>query len=107
MTMKRLVAVSYPADDDYARINAEVLANDAAIVSTFELDDEQRAEAIRRAEAVVSWEVPKEIPPGVLATAPRPQFLQLLSAGVAPGGLPALAAVLPGPATAGASPGPR
>jgi glycerate dehydrogenase len=82
MSRKRLVAVSYPADDDYAKINSEVLADDATIVSTFGLDDEQRAEAIRRADAVVAWEVPKEIPPGVLATAQRPQFLQLLSAGV-------------------------
>jgi phosphoglycerate dehydrogenase-like enzyme len=31
---------------------------------------------------VVAWEVPKEIPPGVLATTLRPAFLQLLSAGV-------------------------
>src|SRR5258708_19737832 len=82
MTRERLVAVSYPADDDYARINSEILANDATIVSTFALDDDQRAEAIRRADAVVAWEVPKEIPPGVLATAPRPELLQLLSAGV-------------------------
>lgn len=82
MTRKRLVAVSYPADDDYARINSEILGNDANLVATFGLDDEQRADAIRRADAVVAWELPAEIPPGVLATTPRPRFLQLLSAGV-------------------------
>ncbi len=72
MSAERLVAVSYPADSDYARVNAEVLADDATIVSTFELDEEQRAAAIRRADAVISWEVAREIPPGVLAAAPPP-----------------------------------
>lgn len=82
MSKDRLVAVSYPTDDDYTRINSEVLASDATVVSTFGMDDEQRAETIRRAEAVIAWELPKEIPAGVLAVAPRPRFLQLLSAGV-------------------------
>jgi phosphoglycerate dehydrogenase-like enzyme len=82
LSAERLVAISYPVDGDYARVNAEVLADDATIVSTFELDDEQRTAAIRRADAVISWEVAKEIPPGVLAVAPPPRLLQLLSAGV-------------------------
>lgn len=82
MTKERLVAVSYPADDDYARINSEVLGSDATIVSTFQMDDEQRAATIRSAEAVIVWDLPEEIPPGVLATTPPPNFLQLLSAGV-------------------------
>lgn len=82
MTTERLVALSYPADDDFARINSEVLAADAAIVRTFGLDDEQRAEAIRRADVLVAWDVSEEIPAGVLAAAPRLELLQLLSAGV-------------------------
>src|SRR5258708_21703852 len=106
MTRERLVAVSYPADDDYARINSEILANDATIVSTFALDDDQRAEAIRRADAVVAWEVPKEIPPGVLATAPRPAPLQLLSAGVDAVDFEALPADLLVASNAGAYAGP-
>jgi phosphoglycerate dehydrogenase-like enzyme len=106
MTMQRLVAVSYPADDDYAQINSEVLADDATIVSTFGLDDDQRAEAIRHADAVVAWEVPKEIPPGVLATAPRPGFLQLLSAGVDAVDFAALPADLLVAGNAGAYAGP-
>ncbi len=106
MTRERLVAVSYPADDDYARINSEILANDATIVSTFALDDDQRAEAIRRADAVVAWEVPKEIPPGVLATAPRPELLQLLSAGVDAVDFEALPADLLVASNAGAYAGP-
>ncbi len=106
MTTEPLVAVTYPADGEYARINSEVLANDATIVSTFELDGEQRAEAIRRADAVVSWEVPREIPPGVLAAGGRPQFLQLLSAGVDAVDFAALPAGLLVAGNAGAYAGP-
>jgi phosphoglycerate dehydrogenase-like enzyme len=82
MSKDRLVAVSYPSDDDYARINSEILDSDATIASTFEMDDEQRAEVIQRADAVIAWELPKEIPAGVLTAAPRLRFIQLLSAGV-------------------------
>ena len=106
MSAERLVAVSYPADSDYARVNAEVLADDATIVSTFELDDEQRAAAITRADAVISWEVAREIPPGVLAAAPPPQLLQLLSAGVDAVDFAALPAGLLVAGNAGAYAGP-
>lgn len=106
MTSKRLVAVSYPADDDYAKINSDVLGDDATIVNTFGLDDEHRAEAIRRADAVVAWELPKEIPRGVLTTTPRPAFLQLLSAGVDAVDFAALPADLLVAGNAGAYAGP-
>src|SRR6266702_4666561 len=82
MTQERLVAVSYPADEEFARINAEVLAGDAEVVYTYELDDEQRAQALRRADALLAWELPKEIPAGALLESARPAFVQLLSAGV-------------------------
>src|SRR5215472_6593029 len=106
MTRERLVAVSYPSDDDYAQINAEILGEDSIVVSTFGLGDEQRAEAIRRADAVVAWEVPKEIPPGVLASTPRPGFLQLVSAGVDAVDFAALPADLLVASNAGAYAGP-
>ena len=106
MARERLVAVSYPVDDDYAKINAEVLGEDATIVSTFGLADEQRAEAIRRADALVTWEVPKEIPPGVLAGTRRPALLQLLSAGVDAVDFAALPADLLVASNAGAYAGP-
>jgi len=106
MTKDRLVAVSYPADDEFARINSEILAADATVVSTYELDDEGRAETIRRADALVSWELPKEIPAGVLAAAPRLQFLQLLSAGVDAVDFSALPADLAVASNAGAYAGP-
>jgi phosphoglycerate dehydrogenase-like enzyme len=82
MSQKRLVAVSYPADAEFARINADVLGGDAKIVCTYDLDEAQRLLALRQAEALLTWEPPKEIRPGALAEASRLRFVQFLSAGV-------------------------
>jgi phosphoglycerate dehydrogenase-like enzyme len=82
MAQERLVAVSYPADEDYVRANSEVLADDADLVYTYELADAQRAQALQRADALLAWELPKEIPAGSLGQAARLRFVQLLSAGV-------------------------
>ncbi len=103
---KALVAVSYPADDAFARINSQVLAEDATIVSTFDLDDAKRAETVRRAEAVIAWELAKEIPAGALAAATGPRLLQLLSAGVDAVDFAALPADLLVASNAGAYAGP-
>jgi phosphoglycerate dehydrogenase-like enzyme len=78
----RLVAVSYPVDEDYVRINTEVLAGEAEIVYTCELDDASRAEVLRRAEVLVAWDLFQEVPPGGLEQASRLRLVQLLSAGV-------------------------
>ncbi len=82
MAQERLVAVSYPADEQFARINSEVLAEHAEVARTYELDDERRRQILRRAEVLLAWELPKEIPAGSLRDAPRLRFVQLLSAGV-------------------------
>ncbi len=82
MAQQRLVAVSYPADEEFARINSEVLAGDAEVVCTYELDDAQRAQTLRRAEALLAWQLPEEIPAGALQDAARLRFVQLLPAGV-------------------------
>ncbi len=82
MTQERLVAVSYPAGGEFARINSEVLAGDAEVICVHELDDDQRARTLRRAEALLAWELAKEIPAGTLREASRLRFVQLLSAGV-------------------------
>jgi glycerate dehydrogenase len=81
-TQDRLVAVSYPVDEEYARINSEVLAGQAEIVNTHELDEAGRRAALARADAVLSWTLAREIPPGALDVASRLGFVQLLSAGV-------------------------
>ncbi len=82
MTQQRTVVVSYPADEDFARANSEVLAGDAEIVCTYELDDPRRALALQRAEALLAWELTDEIPAGALREAARLRFVQLISAGV-------------------------
>jgi phosphoglycerate dehydrogenase-like enzyme len=82
VTQERLVAVSYPADAAYARINSEALAGDAEIVYTYELDDARRAEILRRADVLIAWDLPREVPPGGLEEASRLRLVQLLSAGV-------------------------
>jgi phosphoglycerate dehydrogenase-like enzyme len=82
MTRERLVAVTYPADQVFARINSEVLGDDARIVCTHELDDAERAAALRNADAVLGWDLAEEIPAGALQQAPHLRFVQVLSAGV-------------------------
>ena len=82
MTGERLVVVSYPADDEFARVNSEALAGAAEVVYTHELDDAQRAQALRRAEVLLAWELDQEIPAGELEQAPGLRLVQLLSAGV-------------------------
>jgi phosphoglycerate dehydrogenase-like enzyme len=82
MTGERLVAVSYPADDEFARVNSEALAGEAEIVYTSELDGTRRAQTLGRAEVLLAWELDKEIPAGALEQAPDLRLVQLLSAGV-------------------------
>jgi phosphoglycerate dehydrogenase-like enzyme len=82
MGPQRLVAVSYPVDDDFRRVNAEVLAGDAGLVYTYELGPAGRAGALRDAEALLAWDLPAELPAGALREAPRLRFAQLLNAGV-------------------------
>jgi phosphoglycerate dehydrogenase-like enzyme len=82
MARDRLVAVSYPADEEYARMNLEVLAGDAEVACTYQLADAQRTEILRRADALLAWDLPQEIPAGALLESARLRFVQLLSAGV-------------------------
>ena len=82
MAQDRLVAVSYPVDEDYVRINTEVLAGEAEIVYTCGLDDARRADVLRRAEVLVAWDLFQEVPAGGLEQASRLRLAQLLSAGV-------------------------
>ena len=82
MAQQRQVAVSYPADDEFARMNSEVLAGDADVVYTHEMDDARRTQTLQRAEALLAWDLPKEIPAGALRDRSQLRFAQLLSAGV-------------------------
>jgi phosphoglycerate dehydrogenase-like enzyme len=63
-------------------MNSADLAADAELAYTYELDDAQRTQALRRADALLAWDLTQEIPAGALHEAPRLRFVQLLSAGV-------------------------
>lgn len=82
MPQQRVVAVSYPVDQEFVQANTEVLGDDAELVYTSELDEAGRREALRRAEVLLAWDLPPEIPDGALADAPDLRLVQLLSAGV-------------------------
>jgi len=82
MAQERLVAVSYPADEQFAQMNSEVLAGDANVVYTYELNDAERTLTLLRADALLAWELSKEIPAVVFQDRSRLRFAQLLSAGV-------------------------
>jgi len=82
MTQDRLVAVSYPADDEFTVMNTEVLSGDADVVFTYELDDARRAQALRSADALLAWEQHQEIPAAGLSEPSRLRLVQFLSAGV-------------------------
>jgi phosphoglycerate dehydrogenase-like enzyme len=80
MAQERLVAVSYPADEEFTRINTQALAGEARVDFTYPLGDDERRETIARADALIGWNLDREMPAGTLDDA-GPGFVQLLSAG--------------------------
>ena len=85
------MAVGYQADEELASVNSEVLADAAEIIYTYDLDEAGRAEAIRSADVLLAYELPKEVPAGALgdpvgradSRGPgRLGFIQFLSTGV-------------------------
>ncbi len=48
MPRERLVAVSYPVDEEYAKINADVLAGAATVSFLCQLPESDRAAAMAR-----------------------------------------------------------
>ena len=81
MVRERLVAVSYPVDDEFAEINTSVLGADAEVAFASRLGEQERRQAVREADALIGWRLGQELPAGVLEEAPRLEFIQLLPAG--------------------------
>jgi phosphoglycerate dehydrogenase-like enzyme len=81
MAQERVVAVSYPVDEEFSSINTRALAGAATVVFTHPLDGAGRREALARADALIGWQLGRELPDGALAAAGRLRFVQLLSAG--------------------------
>ena len=76
-----LVAVSYPADDEFAQINIGVLDGLARIVFLRGRPDDEVREVLGRADVLLGWHLGEELPTGALQDSARLRFVQLLSAG--------------------------
>ncbi len=79
MRSSRLVAVCYQVDDDYIKINSEVLAADAAVEFVQRLPEADRPGVVSRAAALIGWNPIREA--GPVAGAPELGLIQLMSAG--------------------------
>ena len=81
MARERLVAVSYPVDDEFAEINTGVLGADAHVAFLARLGEQERLESLHQADALIAFRLGQELPNGALAAASRLEFIQLLPAG--------------------------
>ena len=81
MAREPLVAVSYPVDDEFTRINTDVLDGPAQIVFLDGRPADQRREILRQADVLIGWHLREELPAGTWQDVPRLRFVQLLSAG--------------------------
>ena len=81
MAREWLVAVSYPADDEFIRINTGVLGGLAKVVFLDGLPEDEYREILRQADVLVGWHFSEELPAGAWQDSPRLRFVQLLSAG--------------------------
>ncbi len=81
MAREWLVAVSYPADDEFIRINTGVLGGLAKVVFLDGLLEDEYREILRQADVLVGWHFSEELPAGAWEDSPRLRFVQLLSAG--------------------------
>jgi phosphoglycerate dehydrogenase-like enzyme len=81
MAANLLVAVSYPADDEFVRINRSVLDDSARVVFVHGRPDDEVRELLRQADVLLGWHLGEELPAGALTSSTRLRFVQLLSAG--------------------------
>jgi glycerate dehydrogenase len=81
MAADLLVAVSYPVDDEFVRINTSVLDGSARLVFTHGRPDDEVRELLRQADVLLGWHLGEELPVGALASSTQLRFVQLLSAG--------------------------
>lgn len=81
MARGSLVAVSYPADDEFVQINTDILGGVADLAFLDGRPDEEFRDVLSRADVLLGWHLGQELPPGVLQNAPDLRLIQLLSAG--------------------------
>ena len=81
MARESLVAVSYPVDDEFTRINTGVLDGAARVVFMHGHPEDERREILRKADVLLGWHLGEELPAGALTDSAQLRFVQLLSAG--------------------------
>lgn len=81
MPRERVVAVTCQVNEEYIKINTDVLGADATLVFSHQVAKDERAALVARAEALIGWDPARELPAGALASLPELKFIQLLSAG--------------------------
>jgi len=81
MPRERVVAVSYPITEEYTRITDQVLDGAARVAYLRPLPDAERRAVLSGADALITWNPGRELPPGALDQAAGLSFVQLLSAG--------------------------
>ena len=81
MAADSLVAVSYPADEEFAQINTRVLDGSARVAFLYGRPDDEVREVLGQADVLLGWHLGDELPAGALQDAARLRFVQLLSAG--------------------------
>ena len=81
MAADPLVAVSYPADYEFAQINTNVLDGSARLAFVHGRPEGEVREVVGQADVLLGWHLGQELPAGALADSARLRFIQLLSAG--------------------------
>jgi phosphoglycerate dehydrogenase-like enzyme len=81
MASQLLVAVSYPVDDEFTRINTGVLDGCARVAFLHGRPAGEFGEIMRQADVLIGWHLSDELGASPLRDSPRLKFVQLLSAG--------------------------
>lgn len=81
MARHSVVAISYPVDDEFARINTSVLAGSAEVLFMNGRSENELREILYEADVLIGWHLSEELPIGIWQDSPRLRFVQLLSAG--------------------------
>jgi phosphoglycerate dehydrogenase-like enzyme len=79
---RRTVAVTFPVRPEDGEAFNRSLGGDASALFVSDMGDEARAEALREAEVLVSWQWGAEVRADERGELERARFLQLISAGV-------------------------
>jgi phosphoglycerate dehydrogenase-like enzyme len=81
MPRERIVAVTYEVNEEYIKINTDVLGADATLVFSHQAAEDERAALVAGADALIGWNPARDLPAGTPARLPELRFIQLLSAG--------------------------